>query len=124
MQTLFYLPEFRRAVYNIPVDAQQMLELIEPGGSAAAAGGSSLGLAARSPSPVAVKTSIPLALQHLFFLLQTGRKAVDTRTLTKSFGWDSADSFQQHDVSQENAQRADWLTLAMGAALSVVRLEC
>ena len=112
MQTLFYLPEFRRAVYNMPIDVQQMLDLIEPGGSgpAAVAGGSSV--AARSPSPVVVKTSIPLALQHLFFQLQAGRNAVDTHTLTTSFGWDSADSFQQHDVSQAQRRRsARWQTL-------------
>ena len=44
---------------------------------------------------------IPLQLQRLFASLQlTGRAAVDTRALTTSFGWTSAQAFRQHDVQE------------------------
>ncbi len=44
--------------------------------------------------------SIPLALQRVFFRLQSEKTAVDTKELTKSFGWDTIDSFMQHDVQE------------------------
>jgi ubiquitin C-terminal hydrolase len=44
---------------------------------------------------------IPLQLQRLFARLQLSeKKAVSTRDLTKSFGWDQSDSFVQHDVQE------------------------
>ncbi|KAF0759776.1 hypothetical protein AaE_003652, partial [Aphanomyces astaci] len=41
-------------------------------------------------------------LQKLFAHLQLNkdRKAIDTKALTKSFGWNSSDVFQQHDVQE------------------------
>lgn len=36
-----------------------------------------------------LEPSIPLALQRLFYRLQFDEDLVDTRELTKSFGWDS-----------------------------------
>ncbi len=41
-----------------------------------------------------------LALQRLFYNMQTGSSAASTAQLTRSFGWDSADAFQQHDVQE------------------------
>ena len=41
--------------------------------------------------------SIPLALQSLFQKLQYSDNSVATTELTKSFGWDTYDSFMQHD---------------------------
>ncbi|KAL3625125.1 CSN-associated deubiquitinating enzyme Ubp12 [Castilleja foliolosa] len=46
--------------------------------------------------------SIPLALQSLFYKLQYNDTSVATKELTKSFGWDSHDSFMQHDVQELN----------------------
>jgi len=46
--------------------------------------------------------SIPLALQSLFYKLQHSDNSVATKELTKSFGWDSYDSFMQHDVQELN----------------------
>jgi len=106
LQTLFHLPDFRRRVFEIPVDMQALLELVEPpqAGSvalpaAAAAGRNNV---SPSPSPTAAKTSIPIALQHLFRCLQTagGDRAVSTSVLTKSFGWDGAEAWRQHDVQE------------------------
>jgi hypothetical protein len=41
---------------------------------------------------------IPLALQSLFYKIQYSDTSVATKDLTKSFGWDTYDSFMQHDV--------------------------
>jgi len=46
--------------------------------------------------------SIPLALQSLFYKLQHNDTSVATKELTKSFGWDTHDSFLQHDVQELN----------------------
>jgi ubiquitin carboxyl-terminal hydrolase 7 len=46
------------------------------------------------------KEGLPLALQRVFYHLQTNLKSVDTKALTKSFGWGSMDSFMQHDVQE------------------------
>jgi len=42
--------------------------------------------------------SIPLALQRIFYNLQYSDTAVSTKGLTQSFGWDTYDTFMQHDV--------------------------
>ena len=44
--------------------------------------------------------NIPLALQRVFYELQTGTKAVPTKELTRAFGWDSLETFTQHDVQE------------------------
>uniref|UniRef100_A0A4W5QT90 USP domain-containing protein n=1 Tax=Hucho hucho TaxID=62062 RepID=A0A4W5QT90_9TELE len=46
-------------------------------------------------------TSIPYQLQRLFLLLQTSKKrAIETTDVTRSFGWDSSEAWQQHDVQE------------------------
>lgn len=44
---------------------------------------------------------VPSALQRVFYQLHTS-DCVDTRKLTRSFGWDSGDAFTQHDVQELN----------------------
>ncbi|KAG2455490.1 UBP7 hydrolase, partial [Polypterus senegalus] len=44
--------------------------------------------------------SVPLALQRVFYELQHSDKPVGTKKLTKSFGWETLDSFMQHDVQE------------------------
>ena len=39
-----------------------------------------------------------LAPQRIFYKLQYGDTSVSTKQLTKSFGWDTTDTFMQHDV--------------------------
>jgi ubiquitin C-terminal hydrolase len=47
------------------------------------------------------RSSIPLQLQRLFARLQLcDVQAVKTKDLTKSFGWEDADAFTQHDVQE------------------------
>ncbi|KAD5961852.1 hypothetical protein E3N88_13325 [Mikania micrantha] len=73
LQTLYHIPYFRKAVYHMPTTENDM-----PSGS------------------------IPLALQSLFYKLQYSDTSVATKELTKSFGWDSYESFMQHDVQELN----------------------
>ncbi|CAN6586672.1 unnamed protein product [Malus baccata var. baccata] len=73
LQTLYHIPYFRKAVYHMPTTENDM-----PSGS------------------------IPLALQSLFYKLQYNGSSVATKELTKSFGWDTYDSFMQHDVQELN----------------------
>ncbi|GKC14166.1 ubiquitin carboxyl-terminal hydrolase 12-like protein isoform X2, partial [Tanacetum coccineum] len=73
LQTLYHIPYFRKAVYHMPTTENDI-----PSGS------------------------IPLALQSLFYKLQYNETSVATKELTKSFGWDTYDSFMQHDVQELN----------------------
>lgn len=57
---------------------------------------------------------IPLQLQHLFARLQlTSARSLSTHALTASFGWTSAESFQQHDVQELMRVLLDALEQAM-----------
>lgn len=82
LQTLFHLPAFRRAVNHMATGEGDVPE-----------------------------RCIPLALQALFYNLQHGSVAASTKLLTRSFGWDSDDSFQQHDVQERSAPEAFYLPL-------------
>ncbi|KAL9230836.1 hypothetical protein vseg_006133 [Gypsophila vaccaria] len=73
LQTLYHIPYFRKAVYHMPTT--------------------------ENDNPA---SSIPLALQSLFYKLQYNDTSVSTKELTKSFGWDTYDSFMQHDVQELN----------------------
>jgi len=57
--------------------------------------------------------SIPLALQRLFHQLQSSPEPPHTNELTRSFGWDMAESFQQHDVQEFSRVLLDALESAM-----------
>jgi ubiquitin carboxyl-terminal hydrolase 7 len=46
------------------------------------------------------KTNSAYALQRLFFQLQTSEGAVSTNELTKAFGWDTRQIFEQQDVQE------------------------
>ncbi|KAF7405145.1 hypothetical protein HZH66_004051 [Vespula vulgaris] len=74
LQALYMTPEFRNALYN--------WEYIEG-------------------SEKDETKSIPYQLQKLFLNLQTSTKsAVETTSLTKSFGWNSNEAWQQHDIQE------------------------
>lgn len=57
--------------------------------------------------------SVALALQRVFYLLQTSEHSVSTQELTKSFGWKGFDSFLQHDVQEFNRVLQDKLESKM-----------
>ncbi|GAQ84171.1 Ubiquitin carboxyl-terminal hydrolase [Klebsormidium nitens] len=73
LQTLYHIPYFRKSVYHMPTTEND---------SAA--------------------SSIPLALQRLFYKLQFKDTSVSTKDLTTSFGWGPTESFEQHDVQELN----------------------
>ncbi|RGB42735.1 ubiquitin carboxyl-terminal hydrolase 5 [Rhizophagus diaphanus] len=72
LQSLYCTTYFRKAVYQIPTVDDEPIK------------------------------SVSLALQRVFYQLQTSNTPVGTTELTKSFGWDSIDSFMQHDVQEFN----------------------
>ncbi|XP_075520070.1 ubiquitin C-terminal hydrolase 12-like isoform X1 [Primulina tabacum] len=73
LQTLYHIPYFRKVVYHMPTTVHD------------------------KPS-----TSIPMALQSLFYKLQYSDENVSTKELTKSFGWDTNEAFLQCDVQEFN----------------------
>ncbi|KAK4688080.1 ubiquitin carboxyl-terminal hydrolase 7, partial [Tremellales sp. Uapishka_1] len=83
LQSLYCTRYFRKAVYQIPTDGDVPSE------------------------------SLPLALQRVFYHLQTSDQPVGTTELTKSFGWKSLDSFMQHDVQEFSRILQDKLEIKM-----------
>ncbi|KAF9453207.1 cysteine proteinase [Macrolepiota fuliginosa MF-IS2] len=83
LQSLYCTRYFRRAVYQIPTEDDSPTE------------------------------SVPLALQRVFYHLQSSDQPVGTTELTKSFGWKSLDSFLQHDVQEFNRVLQDKLESKM-----------
>ena len=80
LQTLTHLPYFRKAVYHMHTTDGEDPE-----------------------------SSIPLSLQRIFYKLQYSDASVSTKQLTKSFGWDTYDTFMQHDVQELNRVLVDKL---------------
>lgn len=70
LQTLYFTNQLRKAVYKMPTEADDSSK------------------------------SVALALQRVFHDLQFTDKPVGTKKLTKSFGWETLDSFMQHDVQE------------------------
>ncbi|KAJ1932836.1 ubiquitin-specific protease ubp15, partial [Linderina macrospora] len=83
LQSLYFTNSFRDAVYQIPTE---------------------------NDDP---KKSVALALQRVFYNLEHSGEPVDTTELTKSFGWDSLESFMQHDVQEFNRVLQDNLETKM-----------
>lgn len=54
-----------------------------------------------------------LALQRVFYQLQTSETPVGTTELTKSFGWTSNEAFAQHDVQELNRILQEKLEIKM-----------
>ncbi|PKY24462.1 cysteine proteinase [Rhizophagus irregularis] len=79
LQSLYFTTYFRKAVYQIPTE---------------------------NDIP---NKSVPLALQRVFYNLQTSDIPIETIELTKSFGWNSFDSFTHHDVHEFNRMLQNYL---------------
>lgn len=74
LQALYMTPEFRNALYKWKFDFNANIDETK---------------------------SIPFQLQKLFLNLQTSpRHSIETTELTRSFGWDSSEAWQQHDVQE------------------------
>lgn len=83
LQSLFFTNKFRNAVFQIPTEADNPMK------------------------------STALALQRVFYNLQASNTAAGTTELTKSFGWDSLESFRQHDVQELNRKLQENLEAKM-----------
>ncbi|KAI6117686.1 hypothetical protein EDD16DRAFT_995965 [Pisolithus croceorrhizus] len=83
LQSLYCTRYFRKAIYQIPTEDEHPSE------------------------------SVSLALQRVFYHLQTSDQPVGTIELTKSFGWKWNDSFYQHDVQEFNRVLQDNLESKM-----------
>ncbi|KAE9415473.1 hypothetical protein Angca_009957 [Angiostrongylus cantonensis] len=70
LQTLYFTTKLRKAVYDMPVSQGDS------------------------------ENSVALAMQRVFYDLQHSDEPVNTRRLTKSFGWSSTEVFTQHDVQE------------------------
>ncbi|XP_065066038.1 ubiquitin carboxyl-terminal hydrolase 7-like [Rhopilema esculentum] len=70
LQTLFFMSELRKAVYQMPTETDD------------------------------INKSVGLALQRVFYDLQFSEESVGTKKLTRSFGWETLDSFMQHDAQE------------------------
>jgi ubiquitin carboxyl-terminal hydrolase 7 len=70
LQTLYFTNKLRKAVYQMPTESDDS------------------------------SRCVALALQRVFYELQFSDKPVGTKKLTKSFGWETLDSFMQHDVQE------------------------
>eukprot|EP01101_Sappina_pedata_P002182 TRINITY_DN12439_c0_g1_i1.p1 TRINITY_DN12439_c0_g1~~TRINITY_DN12439_c0_g1_i1.p1 ORF type:complete len:1099 (+),score=421.81 TRINITY_DN12439_c0_g1_i1:26-3298(+) len=90
LQSLFHIGEFRRAVYSMPTSVPS-----------------------EGTNGETKRETIPLALQRVFYNLQTSQSSVGTKELTKSFGWTSSDAFTQHDVQELNRVLCDTLETQM-----------
>uniref|UniRef100_A0A914MLZ7 USP domain-containing protein n=1 Tax=Meloidogyne incognita TaxID=6306 RepID=A0A914MLZ7_MELIC len=73
IQTLYMTPEFRNAIYKWQFNGSNAQE----------------------------HKNIQFQLQKLFLTLQTNQKSsLETKELTTSFGWDSNEAYDQHDVQE------------------------
>jgi len=70
LQVLYFTNLLRKCVYKMPTEADDSTK------------------------------SVALALQRVFHDLQFLDKAVGTKKLTKSFGWETLDTFMQHDAQE------------------------
>ncbi|RIB08237.1 hypothetical protein C2G38_2111611 [Gigaspora rosea] len=70
LQLLFSLTYFRKAVYQIPTENDVQ------------------------------DKSVPFAIQKIFYQMQMSDTTVGTKELIKSFGWNSLNSFMQHDAHE------------------------
>ncbi|CAO3672198.1 unnamed protein product [Umbelopsis vinacea] len=82
-QSLYCTNYFRKVVYQIPTENDEPTK------------------------------SVALALQRVFYNLQYQDSPVGTTELTKSFGWDSLEAFNQHDVQEFNRVLQDNLEVKM-----------
>lgn len=94
LQTLFFTNVLRKAVYKIPTVG------------------------------VDSSRSVAFALQRVFYDLEFSEKPVATKKLTKSFGWETLDSFMQHDVQEFLRVSEFWIFLYADYSTTVIIIIC
>eukprot|EP00929_Paragymnodinium_shiwhaense_P086380 TRINITY_DN46913_c0_g1_i1.p1 TRINITY_DN46913_c0_g1~~TRINITY_DN46913_c0_g1_i1.p1 ORF type:complete len:1421 (-),score=268.03 TRINITY_DN46913_c0_g1_i1:194-4456(-) len=108
LQTLFHIGKFREIVYSMEFPAEGM----DSASQATAGISEDDGVDGLCLSGLADdRPALPLlvALQNLFYRLQTSDQPVSCKELMRSFGWDTADAFMQHDAQELNRLLCDRL---------------
>lgn len=95
LQSYFFTKLFRKKVYQIPTEDEISFDF------------DSYDEYRKQPKTVS------LALQRIFYKLQTSDVAINSLELTHSFGWTTADAFTQHDVQELNRILMDRLETKM-----------
>eukprot|EP00924_Labyrinthula_sp_SR-Ha-C_P014071 augustus_masked-scaffold_56-processed-gene-1.89-mRNA-1 protein AED:0.38 eAED:0.40 QI:0/-1/0/1/-1/1/1/0/1414 len=108
LQTLFYTKRLRLAVYNLQTTYYRPINETN-------------GESKQSSELKLSKDRFVESLQKLFFELETSDRPVDTKKLTKSFGWNNFELFLQHDVQELNRQLCDKLQSRFSTEDDVVR---
>jgi ubiquitin carboxyl-terminal hydrolase 7 len=89
LQTLYFTNQLRKVISSLSISQWQLICFC------------SLQAVYKMPTESDDSTkSVALALQRVFHELQFCDKPVGTKKLTKSFGWETLDSFMQHDVQE------------------------
>ncbi|KAI9647182.1 ubiquitin-specific protease ubp15 [Ciborinia camelliae] len=83
IQSLYFTNAFRKAVYQIPTQDED------------------------------ATTNSAYTLQRLFYQLQSSSAAVSTNELTKSFGWDTKQIFEQQDVQELSRKLMERMEIKM-----------
>lgn len=83
IQSLYFTNAFRKAVYQIPTQDED------------------------------TTTNSAYTLQRLFYQLQSSSTAVSTNELTKSFGWDTKQIFEQQDVQELSRKLMERMEIKM-----------
>eukprot|EP00440_Ansanella_granifera_P021784 gb/GFBE01023649.1/.p1 GENE.gb/GFBE01023649.1/~~gb/GFBE01023649.1/.p1 ORF type:complete len:1458 (+),score=331.24 gb/GFBE01023649.1/:1-4374(+) len=99
LQTLFCLGHFRHVTYSIDFPEAEQTQAVVSSNDIS----DDLGDDDRPALPLLV------SLQNLFYRLQTSEAPVSCRELMRSFGWDTADAFMQHDAQELNRLLCDRL---------------
>jgi len=96
LQSLFHMRLLRKIVLQAPVSRADVQSIVR-----SEMNGQNLDSAPTSSSiEQSGKHRVVLALQSLFQEMMESDSPVSTSPLTRSFGWDSADSFTQHDAQE------------------------
>merc|ERR1719505_104980 len=94
LQTLYFSNRLRQAVYQMPTENDDC------------------------------NKSVALALQRVFYELQHSDKAVGTKKLTRSFGWETLDSFMQHDAQELCRVLLDNMEMKMKGTVVESYIQC
>eukprot|EP00968_Pinguiococcus_pyrenoidosus_P019932 scaffold2245_cov232-Pinguiococcus_pyrenoidosus.AAC.6 len=122
LQCWYHLPAFRKAVYDVDTSSILHASLGSEGETYREHGGeddSASGQCEQRPSKGEdADLSVVLALQRIFFRLQTWKRNVSTSELTQAFGWQRHQTFEQQDVQELSRVLCDNLEHVMGDEIS------
>eukprot|EP01083_Nonionella_stella_P131134 398118_1 len=115
LQTLYHISYFRKAVFSVPTLVAMCRESKRARVRERTSDDSSEEEQEEETDDEneSEGDSIALALQKLFYELQTSTKPVATKSLTHAFGWSQHEQFEQHDVQEFSRILCEVLELKM-----------